>query len=151
MIIIENQYVFNTNDARTHIEIPFTLGREYESLKIVLKYDPGITPYDLTRKIANAAEEIFIPEEERQGAMKEFIENLILENTITTSLRYEGKYLGAWHNKSPNQEIYISKDKSFVGYVKQEILPGSYLLILSLHSINCTVNASLSVEVYDEK
>ncbi len=150
MIIVNEKYNFSVEDAHSHLKIPFKLENTYKRLNIKLDFEPGITPFHITRQIADSFEAEFIPEEYRVGAMKEFIETVVLENVITTSLTYNESYLGAWHNKCPNQDIVISSSYSSLGYVKHAIEPGCYVLTLSLHSINCPVEAVLSVEVQDE-
>lgn len=150
MIVIYRNFKFDEKDNLTHIRLPFALEKTYNSLKIHLNYSPSRTPDDITRELSIKGEEKYIPKQHQVGAIKEFIDNVILDTKIATSLIQNGYYVGGWHNKCPNQDILISNKKSSLGYKRHAITKGNYELVLSLHSVHCPVEATLLVEVLDE-
>lgn len=147
MIVFDNKYKFDKKDTLKHIVLPFKLNEDFNKLIINFKYSPSITPNKIARPIINEAVDKYIPDDNRFKEMYWYIDNIQLENLITTSLFHDGYYVGGWHNKSNNQKIKISKLHSSLGYEKHNITKGYYKIILSIHSVNCEVESSLKVEV----
>lgn len=147
MLVIKNKYLFDKENALTHITIPFKLNENFDKLIIDFKYSPSITPTEVSKPIIDNAVNKFMTKEKAKE-MDIFINNINLENLITTSVKHDDYYVGGWHNKSNEQKIEISKNYSSLGYEKHDITKGFYKVVLSLHSINCPVEVSLKVEVF---
>lgn len=147
MIVFDNEYKFDKKDALKHIVLPFKLNENFNKLIINFKYSPNITPNHIAKPIINEAVDKFIPDDNNYKEMYWLIDNIQLENLITTSVFHDGYYIGGWHNKSNDQIINISKFHSSLGYEKHNITKGYYKVVLSIHSVNCDVISSLKVEV----
>lgn len=150
MQIIEENLKLNKNDSLTHRRFPFKLDESYDRLVIKLSYSPTHVPYGENIEVLEEAVEKYLTDEiysdeDRSGTLGANIENF-----LTTSLFYEGKFIGAYHNKANDQEIVISPEFSSRGYKKFEINSGSYEFVLSMHSCNSGVDAKISLEAINE-
>lgn len=150
MYIIDEKLDLDIRDTLTHKRFPFNLERTYDKLIIKLSYSPALVPDDEKREILEEAIEKYLPLGEYSQREREDTLNARIENFLTTALFYEGKFIGAWHNKSTDQEIIVSKYFASKGYHKAAITPGSYELVLSMHSANSKITGKLSLEVIDE-
>ena len=150
MQIIEENLKLNKNDSLTHRRFPFKLDESYDRLVIKLSYSPTHVPYGENIEVLEEAVEKYLSDEiysdeDRTGTLDANVENF-----LTTSLFYEGRFVGAYHNKTNDQEITISKDYSSRGYKKFDIKAGSYEFVLSMHSCNSKVVAKISLEAINE-
>lgn len=146
MIFLEKEFDLGFEDSQTHLRIPFNLKENYQEMTIKFDYSPRLASEEFSAPLVEESVEKFYPKELREE-VKEGMQGFQIENFITTSLIYEEKFIGAWHNKSNNQEIKISKDFSSLGYKKHDILPGNYELTLSIHSANCPIKDHLALEM----
>lgn len=150
MIILDEKLDLNEENTLSHIRYPFTLDKDYKALKINLNYDPTNVPKDYGKEKLRECVDKYMPKEHFTEEMRNHILNSEIENLITTSLLYEGKFVGAYHNKSNHQEIIVSKEKSSPGYKKFEVKEGNYEFVLSMHSSNSPIKADFTVEAIDE-
>lgn len=150
MLIIDENLNLSKEDSLTHKRFPFVLDKDCDKLIIKLSYSPTQVPDDekidpLKEAVDKYLQDDIYSEEDRAGTLDANVENF-----LTTSLFYEGKLVGAYHNKINDQEITVSKDYSSRGYKKFDISPGSYEFVLSMHSCNSKVLAKISLEAIDE-
>lgn len=73
-------------------------------------------------------------------------EYLPVKNLITLSVDANGEYLGAAHRQDSEQEHIIGPKLSSNGFIKTEVKNGQWRICLNIHSINCNVRYSLSVQ-----
>lgn len=150
MQIINENLKLNKNDSLTHRRFPFNLDENYDRLIIKLSYSPSHVPKGENIDVLKEAVEKYLQDdiysdEDRTGTLDANIENF-----LTTSLFYEGKFVGAYHNKVNDQEIVISQEYSSRGYKKFDIKSGSYEFVLSIHSCNSNVEAKIFLEAVNE-
>lgn len=150
MIILNENLELNEENTLSHLRYPFTLEKDYKALKINLKYDPTNVPKEYGKERLRECVNKYMPEGDFSEEMRKHVLNSEIENLITTSLLYEGKFVGAYHNKSNHQEIIVSKEKSSPGYKKFEAKEGNYEFVLSMHSSNSPIKADFTVEAIDE-
>lgn len=150
MLIIDENLKLNKEDSLTHRRFPFVLDKKFDRLIIKLSYSPILVPDDekidpLKEAVNKYLQDSIYTDTDRAGTLDANVENF-----LTTSLFYEGKFVGAYHNKVNDQEITVSKDYSSRGYKKFDVSPGSYEFVLSMHSCNSKVIAKISLEAIDE-
>lgn len=150
MKIINQKLNLDITDTLTHRRFPFTLDEPFDKLVIHLAYDPRLVPTEIGKNLAIECVDRDLPAGVFDEATRADVKTSTIENFITVSLLHEGNFVGDYHNKNNNQEIIVSKEKSSLGYKKLEILPGSYELVLSMHSCNCPVEVDLSLEAINE-
>ncbi|WP_416334839.1 hypothetical protein ACKRLN_08275 [Anaerococcus sp. DFU013_CI05] len=150
MQIIDENLKLNKNDSLTHRRFPFKLEENFDRIIIKLSYSPTHVGQGENIEVLEEAVEKYLSdeiysEEDRKGTLDANIENF-----LTTSLFYEGKFVGAYHNKVNDQEIVVSREFSSRGYKKFDVRAGSYEFVLSMHSCNSDVDAKISLEAIDE-
>lgn len=150
MIILDENLKLDDKDTLTHLRYPFSLDRDYKAIKINLDYDPSNVPKESSMEKLRECANKYMPKEDYSQEDRDDILNSKIANLITTSLLYEGKFVGAYHNKANHQEIIVSKDKSSPGYKKFDIKKGNYEFVLSMHSSNSKINAHFSLEAIDD-
>mgnify|MGYP006964238172 CR=1 FL=1 len=151
MIILDEHLKLNREDTLTHRRFPFELDKEYEKIIINFSYSPSLVPDDEGRvEILREAIDKYMPEGEFSKEEREDTLNHQIENFLTTSLFYEGEFVGAYHNKNNNQEIIISEKEASRGYKKTPIRVGSYEFVVSMHSCNSPVDSKFTLEALDE-
>lgn len=150
MIIIDKSLKLDEKDTLTHLRYPFSLDRDYKAIKINLDYDPTNVPKEYAKEKLRECVDKYMPKEDYSQEDRDGILDSEVSNFLTTSLLYEGKFVGAYHNKDNHQEIIVSKDKSSPGYKKFDIKKGKYEFILSMHSSNSPIDAHFSLEAIDE-
>lgn len=150
MIILDENLKLDDKDTLTHLRYPFSLDRDYKAIKINLDYDPSNVPKESSMEKLRECANKYMPKEDYSQEERDDILNSKIANLLTTSLLYEGKFVGAYHNKDNHQEIIVSKDKSSHGYKKFAVKKGNYEFILSMHSSNSKINAHFSLEAIDD-
>lgn len=150
MIILDEKLKLDDKDTLTHLRYPFSLDRDYKAIKINLDYDPTNVPREYSLEKLRECVDKYMPEEDYSQEDRDDILDSEVSNFLTTSLLYEGKFVGAYHNKNNHQEIIVSKDKSSPGYKKFAVKKGDYEFILSMHSSNSKINAHFSLEAIDD-
>ena len=150
MLIIDENLKLTRKDNLTHRRFAFDINEGFDMLIIKLSYSPTQVLGDekvntLKEAIEKYLKDDIYTDEDRYGTL-----NANIENFLTTSLFYEGEFVGAYHNKVNNQEIIVSTDYSSRGYKKHEISPGNYELVLSMHACNSEVIAKISLEAVNE-
>ena len=150
MIVLDENLILDDKDTLTHLRYPFIMDRDYKAIKINLDYDPSDVPKEYGKQSLKECVDKYMPEEDYSQEDRDDILNSKIANLLTTSLLYEGKFVGAYHNKANQQEIIVSKDKSSPGYKKFDIKKGNYEFILSMHSSNSKINAHFSLEAIDD-
>lgn len=150
MIILDENLKLDDKDTLTHLRYPFSLDRDYKAIKINLDYDPSNVPKESSMEKLRECANKYMPKEDYSQEDRDDILNSKIANLLTTSLLYEGKFVGAYHNKANQQEIIVSKDKSSPGYKKFDVKKGNYEFILSMHSSNSKINAHFSLEAIDD-
>ncbi|WP_394268562.1 hypothetical protein [Anaerococcus nagyae] len=150
MIILDKDLKLDRGDTLTHKRYPFTLDKNYQKIRIKMTYSPTRVPENERIEILKECIDKYMPKGEFSKKEREDTLKSQIENFITTSLFYEGNFIGAYHNKNNEQEIIISPKKSSLGYKKTDIKAGAYEFVLSMHSCNSKVNCKFSLEALDE-
>lgn len=150
MLIIDENLKLDRSDSLTHKHFNFELDKNFDKLIIKLSYSPTKVPDDekvdsLKEAVDRYLQDDIYTEEDRTGTLDANVENF-----LTTSLFYEGEFVGAYHNKTNDQEITISKNYSSRGYKTFDIKAGTYEFVLSMHSCNSKVVAKISLEAINE-
>lgn len=150
MIILDKDLKLDRGDTLTHKRYPFTLDKNYQKIRINMTYSPTRVPENERIEILKECIDKYMPKGEFSKKEREDTLKSQIENFITTSLFYEGNFIGDYHNKNNEQEIIISPKKSSLGYKKTDIKAGAYEFVLSMHSCNSKVNCKFSLEALDE-
>lgn len=150
MIIIDKEFNLDIGNTLSHMSIPFRLDRKFDYMNIKLLYNPRLVPKEEAKPLIEQCINRYLTREVDKDILEEYKESIEIENLITISLFYEGKYIGAWHNKSNNQDIIISEKASSLGFVKTEIKQGNWEAKLNFHSVNTDVEVKFMIELNDE-
>lgn len=150
MIVLDENLKLDDKDTLTHLRYPFSLDRDYKAIKINLDYVPSNVPKESSMEKLRECANKYMPKEDYSQEERDDILNSKISNLITTSLLYEGKFVGAYHNKANHQEIIVSKDKSSPGYKKFAVKKGNYEFVLSMHSSNSKIKAHIKLEAIDD-
>lgn len=154
-MIIEKKYNFNIENTLSNIRIPIELEDDFDYIKINLSYNPNNVPKELTRHLVDKCLNDYIAKYVHDKSVEDILLNkrddIIIENLITVNLFYEGKYVGGWHNKSNNQNIFISQNEATLGFSKMQIKKGYWEIRLSLHSVNSPVQVDLKINIDKEE
>ena len=150
MIILDENINLDENDTLSHKRFPFTLEKSFDRLIIKMAYYPRLVDeIDKKASLKEAVEKYLqdpiYTEQDREGTMDAKVENF-----LTTSLFYEGKFLGAYHNKNNDIRIFLSENESSLGYKKTPIKPGAYEFVLSMHACHSNVLANITLEAIDD-
>lgn len=150
MIILDENLNLDDKDTLTHLRYPFSLDKDYSAIKIKLDYDPTHVPKEIGIEKLKECVAKYMPEGDYSQEERDEILDSEVSNFLTSSLLYQGRFVGAYHNKSNHQEIIISKEKSSPGYKKFAVKNGKYEFILSMHSSNSKIKAHFSLEAIDD-
>lgn len=135
MKVIQERIVDLTEkNHQSNILMPFTIDEKAEKIQIDFSYTPQVVKEETALRKIEQALEVYVPEEEMKkwGTTRRY---LPLRNFITLSLMFEGKYIGAYHNKEAMQKVIISDSFSSKGFSKQAIDKGQWELQLNAHCI----------------
>ncbi len=81
----------------------------------------------------------------RQRFLENWKQYIPLTNHITLSLDIDGEYIGALHNRKPEQYHIISSKISSNGFIPTKIKKGKWCIMLNIHSVIELVNYKLKV------
>ncbi|MDD7306105.1 MAG: hypothetical protein PUG67_05920 [Peptoniphilaceae bacterium] len=147
MILLNDTLQLDNKNTLSHKKYIIKLARAYDQLLIKMCYSPAYVDQEKSDILIKSCIDKYVPDFYKNSF--ENINNFKVENLITTSLKYENEYLGAYHNKTSNQEIIISPKMSSLGYISHDVLAGDYALTLSFHSVNSEITLKLLVEAKD--
>lgn len=142
MILFQRKNKLTVKDDKTNIVHKFNVPENIKAIKIKYSYSPkNVDDRELAVNII-------------KDCFKKYDENMVgrpsdylpVKNLITLSVDGNGKYIGAAHRQSNEQEITISRDFPSPGFEKCEIEPGEWDIMLNVHSISCDVDYTIEAE-----
>ena len=146
MSIFELDLRLGEYDTQTNIKIPFEIKNKYSELIIHFSYNPDKSKDDVTRRQVEDALRKY-DQADFTSAKRLAYDHLPIDNLITLSLSKNGKYLGAHHNKSNDQEITINNETASFGFWPVEVEPADWELQLNCHCIaSKEVAANIRIE-----
>jgi len=130
-----------------HLEFPFELEKEYDSLKIYYSYTPKDYYGDAAFSLAKEAFHEAYGNE--AVADEEVIKELPLKNHVTLSLSKDKMLIGTAHRHSNDMVIEVG-ERATVGFKSVKLSPGSYSIVLSVHALlSDKINFKLKVVAYE--
>lgn len=147
MLIFSTEGVITPADDKTNIRHVFTVPENIRALKIKYRYSPKTL--EDREKAVNCVHACFRKYgEEMAGVPADF---LPIKNLITLSLDCGSEYIGAAHRQSNDQEHIISADFSSPGFIKCDIRPGEWDIVLNVHCVLCDVKYTIEIEGENEE
>ncbi len=141
--LLDKEYRLSPKDSETNLYIPFELSSDYNRLQIYFIYYPKYLSRQDSIGMAETCLHEYVPETETE-ILKNLENFLPVGNLVTLSLDYEGSYVGAHHCQEAEQNIIISKQESTRGFLKQEVLKGSWVIQMNMH---CIVSDSVTLKI----
>ncbi|MBA5728931.1 hypothetical protein HW423_03925 [Aerococcaceae bacterium INB8] len=146
MSIFELDLRLGEYDTQTNVKIPFEIRNKYSELIIHFSYNPDKSKDDVARRQVEDALRKY-DQADFASAKRLAYDHLPIDNLITLSLSKNGKYLGAHHNKSNDQEITINNETASFGFWPVEVEPADWELQLNCHCIaSKEVEANIRIE-----
>ncbi|MEC0126975.1 hypothetical protein [Paenibacillus pabuli] len=136
MKLLDLQGYASPEDSKTHIRIPFELDEGCGKLNLRLQYAPKtLENREKAIQLLKNSYDLYILPENREYAMENAGRHLPLKNLMTLSLDDARGYRGACHRQDELQELFVSEREASPGLMAGELVPGSWSVTLSLHSI----------------
>ncbi len=143
--IFEQSFKLLPEQSKTHIHVPFVLDKEYSALHLSCSYSPKtVEDITLSEQMIKQAIQDYIPEDQRDTI--HWRQCLPISNLVTISLDYEKAFIGCAHRHDPQQHHVISGTEASPGFNKQQIFPGQWRAVISLHSVSVPVDYQLCIE-----
>lgn len=142
MILLNAKGKITLHNNKTNLIHRFDVPNGLKALKISFEYSPKTLENreKAIEEVKNCLEKY---DEVCEGRPADY---LPIKNLVTLSLDANGRYIGAAHRQSNNQEHIISADKSSVGFIKTEIEQGEWDIMLNVHSVSCDIDYKIIVE-----
>lgn len=122
--ILKEVYFLSQSNHHIHLKIPFELSKSYSYLKVHFRYEQQKGRGEGAEKyFAALMPEFFVQEEQEIVTIKDF---LPVCNLLTLSIRYEGNYLGFYHQIGDEEEIILSQTASSLGFRPSAIVAGEW-------------------------
>ncbi|MDR0554480.1 MAG: hypothetical protein LBG76_06770 [Treponema sp.] len=137
-ILLDRELILHLEDAKTNVEIPFTLKRNYEALELLCSYEPKhCDDENLARRLIEEAITTFAPPPYREkiGPWQRHRSSVV--NLITVSIDAGETYLGCAHRHANEQRHIISADFSSPGFCRCAPQPGPWRAMLNVHAVVC--------------
>lgn len=146
-VIINKALVIKPEDNQTNIPIRFTLNKEYSKMIIQYQYGPShASAEESYRLVKEALRKYYSQDTDSSDA--DINKNIPVENLVTLSMSYDGKYVGARHTKERIQEVTITQSESSLGFPAHPIYKGEWEVQLNVHCIASEkINAFITVTV----
>lgn len=146
MILFQKKNKLTVKDDKTNIVHKFDVPENIKAIKIKYSYSPK--NLDDRESAVNIIKDCFKKYDENMvGRPSDY---LPVKNLVTISVDGNGKYIGAAHRQSNQQEITISSDFSTPGFEKYGIDAGEWDVVINVHSISCDVEYIVEVEGVEE-
>lgn len=142
MILLNAKGKITLHNNKTNLIHRFDVPNGLKALKISFEYSPK-TLENREKAIEEVKDCLEKYDEVCEGRPADY---LPIKNLVTISLDANGRYIGAAHRQSNNQEHIISADKSSVGFIKTEIEQGEWDIMLNVHSVSCDIDYKIIVE-----
>lgn len=142
MILLNAKGKITLHNNKTNLIHRFDVPNGLKALKISFEYSPK-TLENREKAIEEVKDCLEKYDEVCEGRPADY---LPIKNLVTLSLDANGRYIGAAHRQSNNQEHIISADKSSVGFIKTEIEQGEWDIMLNVHSVSCDIDYKIIVE-----
>jgi hypothetical protein len=122
--------------SKTHISYKFNLGQPGGKLWISFAYEPKhLEDRDQARTMIIESIDKYTEADQRERIQAKWETFLPLKNLITVSVDDPEGHRGAGHRHDPEQLLYLSEDAASPGLVRGRILPGMWVVTLSIHAI----------------
>lgn len=144
-IIFEKNIVLTPENEKTNVSLDFFVEDDFERLEIFYSYSPKILD-DREKSKALIEENIRRDAGENYVDYPSWEEFMPLKNLITLSLDSPSAYVGAAHRQADTQHHIISEGFASVGFEKNAIEKGKWILTLNLHAI-VTENVECKVRI----
>lgn len=146
MVLLQKKSKITVKDDKTNIIHKFMVPENIKALKIKYSYSPK--NFEDREKAVEVIKDCFKKYDECiVGRPSDY---LPVKNLVTLSVDGNGKYIGACHRQSNEQEITISSDFSTPGFIKCPVDSGEWDVVVNVHSISCDVDYTVEVEGVEE-
>lgn len=142
MVIFETKGKITVANDKTNLVHRFDVPQGTAKLTIKYSYSPK-TLENREKAVEIVKDCLNKYAEPMLGQPKDY---LPIKNLVTISVDENGKYRGAAHRQTNEQEHIISEDFASVGFEKGRIEAGEWDIVLNVHSVSCDVDYNIIVE-----
>jgi len=134
-------------DQYTHLRFQFEVPENAQALLLKLSYDPAYRIVD-----RNAMVQTYLEENETREDVAEWIRRVYkgearCNNGLVLSLDSPEGHVGSAHRYHEGDVLRVSAEDSTPGYHNTAIMPGVWTAVISIYSMICPTQFTLSVDM----